>query len=194
MWWWWCNGACTPSCVWLFATPWTVTHQAPLSMGFSRQEYWSGLPCPPPGDLPNSGTEPRSPIFQVDYLPLSHQGRLAMWYHLQRRSLFTQWLRIVLSCVSCAREPPPPPCEMTGSEVRTTYVTQSRVWLKAAWNETWPPDPAYKGCAHGGSWNVETWPHHGCFCRAPWRGATAQLSSLPSGNLRFEKLSHVLRH
>ena len=41
-------------------TPWTVAHQAPLSMGFSRQEYWSGLPCPPPGDLPDSGIEPRS--------------------------------------------------------------------------------------------------------------------------------------
>ena len=41
-------------------TPWTVAHQAPLSMGFSRQEYWSGLPCPPPGDLPNPGIEPAS--------------------------------------------------------------------------------------------------------------------------------------
>ena len=45
----------------LFATPWTVAHQAPLSMGFSRQEYWSGLPCPPPGDLPYPGIEPMSP-------------------------------------------------------------------------------------------------------------------------------------
>ena len=45
------------SCVRLFATPWTVACQAPLSMGFSRQEYWSGLPCPPPGDLPNPGIE-----------------------------------------------------------------------------------------------------------------------------------------
>ena len=44
----------------LFATPWIVAHQAPLSMGFSRKEYWSGLPCPPPGDLPDSGTEPAS--------------------------------------------------------------------------------------------------------------------------------------
>ena len=43
----------------LCATPWTVAHQAPLSMGFSRQEYWSGLPCPPPGDLPDPGIEPR---------------------------------------------------------------------------------------------------------------------------------------
>ena len=41
----------------LFATPWTVACQAPLSMGFSRQEYWSGLPCPPPGDPPNPGME-----------------------------------------------------------------------------------------------------------------------------------------
>ena len=47
--------------VWLCATLWAATHQAPLSMGFSRQEYWSGLPCPPSGDLPNSGTEPWSP-------------------------------------------------------------------------------------------------------------------------------------
>ena len=44
----------------LFVTPWTVVCQAPLSMGFSRQEYWSELPCPPPGDLPNPGTEPES--------------------------------------------------------------------------------------------------------------------------------------
>ena len=46
--------------VWLFATLWTIAHQPPLSMGFSRQEYWSGLACPPPGDLPNLGIEPES--------------------------------------------------------------------------------------------------------------------------------------
>ena len=49
--------------VWLFATPWTVTCQAPLSMGFSKQEYWSGLSFPSPGDLPNPGIEPRSPTL-----------------------------------------------------------------------------------------------------------------------------------
>ena len=48
------------SCVQLFMTPWTVVHQAPLSMGFSREEYWSGWPCPPPGDLPHPGIEPVS--------------------------------------------------------------------------------------------------------------------------------------
>ena len=48
------------SLVWLFVTLWTVGYQAPLSMGFSRQEYWSGLPCPPPGDLPDPGIKPAS--------------------------------------------------------------------------------------------------------------------------------------
>ena len=47
--------------VWLSATPWTVAHQTPMSMGFSRQEYWSGLPFPTPGDLPNPGIKPTSP-------------------------------------------------------------------------------------------------------------------------------------
>ena len=52
----------------LFVTPWTVAHQAPLSMGFSRQEYWSRLPFPSPGDLPNPGIEPGSPTWQADAL------------------------------------------------------------------------------------------------------------------------------
>ena len=50
-----------PSHVQLFVTPWTVARQVPLSVGFSRQEYWSGLPCPPPGNLPDPGIEPGSP-------------------------------------------------------------------------------------------------------------------------------------
>ena len=52
----------------LFAIPWTVVYQASLSMGFSRQEYWSGLPFPSPGDLPDPGIEPRSPALQADAL------------------------------------------------------------------------------------------------------------------------------
>ena len=58
----------------LFVTLWTVARQAPLSMGFSRQEYQSGLPCPPPGDLPDPGIQPRSPALQTDSLLLIHQG------------------------------------------------------------------------------------------------------------------------
>ena len=55
-----CN-KCVSSVMSDSGTPWTIAYQAPLSMGFSRQEYWSGLPCPPPGDLPNPGTGPVSP-------------------------------------------------------------------------------------------------------------------------------------
>ena len=58
----------------LFATPWTVACQAPQSMRFSRQEYWNGLLCLPPGDLPPPGIEPASPASQADSLPLSHLG------------------------------------------------------------------------------------------------------------------------
>ena len=65
------------SCVWPFATPSTIAHQAPLSMGFSRQEYWSGLPCPPPWNLSNPGTEPTSLchlLWQSGSLPLAPPG------------------------------------------------------------------------------------------------------------------------
>ena len=59
----------------LFATPWTLAYQAPLSMGFSRQEYWSGVPFPSPGDLPNPGIEPGSPAFQADTLTSEPPGK-----------------------------------------------------------------------------------------------------------------------
>ena len=58
-----CVCAQSLDCVQLYVTPWTVTCQAPLSMGCPRQEYWSGLPFPSPGDLSNSGTEPVSPAL-----------------------------------------------------------------------------------------------------------------------------------
>ena len=63
------GGLVTQSCLTL-VTPWTVARQAPLPMGFSRQEYRSGLPCPPPGDLPDPGMEPGSPALHEDSLPL----------------------------------------------------------------------------------------------------------------------------
>ena len=72
--------------------PWTVVHQAPLSVGFSRQGYWSGLPCPPPGDLPNRGIEPRSPTLQADSLlsgppgkphPCVIPGLNSMWFYFE---------------------------------------------------------------------------------------------------------------
>ena len=69
--------ACVLSCVWFFATSWTAACQSPVSTGFFQQEYWSGLPSPPPGDLPNPGIKPvspTSPALQADSLLLSHQG------------------------------------------------------------------------------------------------------------------------
>ena len=69
-----------------FVTPWTVALQAPLSMGFSTQEYWSGLPCPPPGNLPDPGIKPAAPALQADFFltprldPTSPQSeRLQRW-------------------------------------------------------------------------------------------------------------------
>ena len=59
----------------LFATPWTVAYQAPPSMGFSRQEYWSGLPFPSPGDLPDPGIEPGSPSLRADTLTSEPPGK-----------------------------------------------------------------------------------------------------------------------
>ena len=63
------------SCVQLFATPWTEAHQAIMSMGILQQEYFSVLSCPPLGDRPNPGIEPRSPSLQVDCLPSEPPGK-----------------------------------------------------------------------------------------------------------------------
>ena len=67
----------------LFATPWTVAYQPPLSMGFSRQECWSRLPFPSPGDFPNPGIEPGSPALEADALPSEPPGKL----------ILLQWVR-----------------------------------------------------------------------------------------------------
>jgi len=80
----WCVHACMLSCfshVRLFVTVWTIAHQAPLSMGFSRQEYWTGLSCPPQRDLPNPGIEPRSPLLQEDSLPSEPPGKTHLTHY-----------------------------------------------------------------------------------------------------------------
>ena len=84
----------------LFATPWTVAHQAPPSMGFSRQEYWSALPFTSPRDLPDPVIKPTSPVWRVDSLPLNHLGspldmillrnfNVHLSYYEQGRTLFS---------------------------------------------------------------------------------------------------------
>ena len=64
----------------MIVTPWTVAHQAPLSMEFSRQEYWSGLPFPSPGDLPDPGIKPASSALQADALPSEPPGKHPIVY------------------------------------------------------------------------------------------------------------------
>ena len=78
---------CSVAQLYLFVTLWTVAHQAPLSMGFSRQEYWSGLPFPSPGDLPDPGIESVSPALAENSLPLSHQGSQTFVLPLGNRDL-----------------------------------------------------------------------------------------------------------
>ena len=100
-----CMRVCLPSpysCVWLFVTLWVIACQSPLPMGFSRQEYWSGLPWPPPGDLPDPGIETAS-------LNFSHIGRQVLyhWCHLENPicmhyshcSFITAVCIITLQCV-----------------------------------------------------------------------------------------------
>ena len=70
----------------LFATLWTIAYQAPLSIEFSRQEYWSGLPFPSPGDLPNPGIDPGSPALQEDSLLSEPPGKTFQEYILFRIS------------------------------------------------------------------------------------------------------------
>ena len=70
----------------LFVTPWTVAYQASPSMGFSRQEYWSGLPFPSPGDLPNPGIEPGSPALEADALTSESPGKPLLLHILNMKS------------------------------------------------------------------------------------------------------------
>ena len=90
--------------VWLSVTGWTEARQASRSMGFSRQEYWSGLPFCSPGDLPNPGIDPWSPALQEDSLPLSHQGH-PTYKDWQSRAIKTQPLGPYRRVISSS-EPP----------------------------------------------------------------------------------------
>ena len=81
----WCWVLSHSVCVRLFVTPWTAAHQDLLFMGFSRPEYWSGLLCPPPRDLPNPRIEPRSPALQVDSLLSEPPGKPISVYLINKK-------------------------------------------------------------------------------------------------------------
>ena len=87
-------------------SPWTVVCQSPLSIGFSRQEYWNALPCPPPGDLPDPGIEPVSPVspaLQADSLLTEPPGKLPVWLTTSQRVLSFPYRRES----PCKRQPLP---------------------------------------------------------------------------------------
>ena len=88
------GGLVTKLCLTL-VTPWNVACQAPLSMGFSRQKYWSGLLFPSPGDLPDPGIEPRSPALKTDSLATEQQGK-PLVYIFNEQALFNNELKSVM--------------------------------------------------------------------------------------------------
>ena len=111
-------------CVWLFVIPWTVAHQPPLSMGFSRQEYWSGLPFPLPGELPDPGIEPTSVLY-VFYI-----GSQVLYHSHHPGS--SKWSQVRW------------PCHLTGG--------QSRVLGSGRRAQVWFLRELAVGC--GGSWSL----------------------------------------
>ena len=115
----------------LFVTPWTVACQAPYSMGFSSQEYWSGLPFPFPGDLPYPGTKPRSPAPQADCLPSEPPDQIR-----SDQSLSRVWL--------CD----PRVCSPPGSSVHG--ISQARIleWIAISFSRgsSWPRDWTHISC------------------------------------------------
>ena len=106
----------------LFATPRTVAYQAPPSMGFSRQEYWSGLPFPSPGDLPNPGIEPRSPTLEADALTSEPPGKPKL---LEWVAIFWDRNQIRISCI--AGEPPGKPLRESNAQLFNT-VSQNQFY------------------------------------------------------------------
>ena len=129
----------------LFATPWTVAPQAPLSMGFSRQEYWSGLPFPSPGDLPNPGMEARSPALQADALPSELKGFAMLCY--------------AKSLQSCPTLCDPIDGSLPGSPVPGILQARTLEWVAISFSNAW-------------KWNVKVKsPSHVQLLATPWTAA-----------------------
>ena len=104
----------------LFVTPWTIAHQAALSMGFSRQEYWSGLPFPSAGDLPNPGIEAgRSPTLQADALPSEPPGNQLQYSCLENS--MDKWSLVCCSPWGCK--------ELVTTECTDTHIAKSKPGL-----------------------------------------------------------------
>ena len=107
-------------------TPWTVACQTPLSIGFSRQEYYSGLPFPSPGDLSDPGIEPRSPALQADSLPTELQGKPCVKYAAAAAAKSLQ---------SCPTLHDPMDCSPPGSSIRGIFQARVLEWGAIAFSK-----------------------------------------------------------
>ena len=116
-------------------TPWTAAHQAPLSLGFSRQEHWSGLPCPPPGDLPNPGIEPPSPALLADSLCSEPPGKLKQELIIVMGGLLNLCPLCPLMARSAFGSGKPWGCTEAGSREPCLPAGQGREEL--GWGEPW---------------------------------------------------------
>ena len=125
---------CVLGHVWVFATPWTVARQAPLLMGFSRQEYWSRLPCSPPGDHLNSGIDPR----------LLHCRQIL--YHLSHQFSSVQFSSSVVSDLC-----DPMDCSLPGSSVHRIFQARILEWvaISSSRGSSWPRDRTCISCIAG---------------------------------------------
>ena len=126
------------SCIWLFVTPWTVAHQAPLFMGFSRQECWSGLPFPPPGNLPDPGikpTSPASPALQADSFTMEPTTAMVIMSEVGLPSeLFKHWVSVCLSSFwwKCVQDYIPWSVpNLTGSAMTNDFVASIQLTCKS---------------------------------------------------------------
>ena len=142
---------CMLGSVWFFATPWTVARKALLSMGLSRQEYWSGLPCPPPGDLPNPRSNMRLLHWQGDSLPWSHWKGSPL-SNTEKGSLYRRLDRSCLERASMWQRgveptgPQRPPCwahGLCGCALCLMDLSHLSKWLNpCSWRQTGSPSVA----------------------------------------------------
>ena len=126
--------------------PWIVAHQTPLSMRFSRQEYWSGLPFPPPGDLPDPGIEPASPTLQAGSLSMSHQGRATEALGDQDSHV---WQSPWVGKIPWKRKRQPTPVLLPGKSHGQSSLVGYSPWGRK--ERTWSSDFTY---------SLTTWPSH----------------------------------
>ena len=128
---------CVLSRVWLFVTPWTIAHQAPLSMRFSRQDYWSGLPFPSPGDLPDPRIKPVSPALAGRFFTTELPGK-AIWYCIYRyESELTQWCLTLCDLM-----------DLPGSSVHGIFQARILEWVAISFSRgsSRPRDRTHASC------------------------------------------------